>query len=229
MRELGVVDDDIEQHQAHYGLAFKERHKGVPYASTFVLDAEGVVTSKEIEPSFRTRSSGRAILAEVGGVTSADRPYIARARGIGMAVSAWVDEAGYRPVQRNLLHLGFAFEPGFHAYVQPVPKGFTSLQVRLLDSPLVKELPWEGPEGEPFAIDGLDEEFFVVTDLQVDVPFIASGARHTVEGKNREVPLEDGLAVITVEIRYQVCSATECFPPAICHLAVPLRELPPLD
>ena len=229
MRELGVLDDDIEQHQADYGLAFKERHEGVPYASTFVLDAEGIVASKEVEPSFRTRSSGEALLAEVGGVTSADRAYIARTRAIGMSVTAWVDAAGYRPMQRNLLHLELALEPDFHVYVDPVPTGFTPLQVRLLDSPLLKELPWETPEGEPFSIDGLDEEFFVATDFEVDVPFIASGARHTVEGMNREVPLQDGLAVVTVEVTYQVCSATECFPPAVCHLALPLRELPALD
>lgn len=229
MRELGVVDVDIEQHQAHYGLAFKERHKGVPYASNFVLDAEGRVTSKEVEPGFRTRSSGEAILARVGGVSSADHAHVAQARGIGMTITASVEAAGYRPMQRNLLHLQLSPEPGFHVYVEPVPSGFTPLQVRLMESPLLAELPWEVPPGEPFAIDGLDEEFFVAEDLELDVPFIASGARHTVEGKNREDPLEDGLAVVTVEVTYQVCSATECLPPAVCHVAIPLRELPPLD
>jgi Thiol:disulfide interchange protein DsbD, N-terminal len=224
MTRLGLINRDIESHQARYGIAYSDRHRGLPYPGTFVIDESGVVVSKHFDESYRDRASGSFLLSQVGG-ESAGSAYVAEARDQGVIIRASVDEPVYRPMQKSVVHVELEIADGFHTYVDPVSDGYTPLSVEISDAPGLVSFPASYPAGHNFEVEGLAEIFSVVEGVvKVTAPFKISGTQHEVDGQKREVPLEDDTVVLTLTVSYQVCSDRECYPPAMRRLSIPLVE-----
>jgi hypothetical protein len=145
----------------------------------------------------------------------------------GVAIRVWTDELVYKPMQKSIIHIELEFAEGLHAYVDPVPPGFTALTVEIDERPGLVTFPIVMPKGSAFEIEGFDDEFMVIGgSTKLSLPFKVSGRRHETDGRNREMPLTDDVTVLTVDVRYQICSDRECFPPSNRRLAVPLVEAP---
>src|SRR5687767_8478227 len=55
IERLGLLNAHNEQQAAHYGLAVTDRHDGLPYPGTFLLDEQGRVVEKRFEQSYLVR------------------------------------------------------------------------------------------------------------------------------------------------------------------------------
>ena len=65
IRELGILDEDLEAHHARFGVPTRPEQHGVAYPMTFVLDATGLIERKIVEDNYRSRYGGRWLLGEL--------------------------------------------------------------------------------------------------------------------------------------------------------------------
>ncbi len=213
IRALGLLNEEhlVEQH-AFYGIATRDEQKGVAYPGTFVLDEQGIVSEKRFEQSYRVRPTA-GLFEEYALGSSQDLPSVVATKpGDGLTVRAWTDSSTYRPYQQVRLHVELALERGMHVYAPPVPDGYTALllQVEPLEGLGVGQP--EMPRPRPFTVEGLDERFFVYDGtIRAMIPL----------GFTKNL----GATVVAVQIAYQTCTPTTCFPPAALRVDVPLNGL----
>ena len=226
IRELGILDTDLVAHHDAFGVPTRDDQHGVAYPMLFVLDAQGVVERKIVEESYRVRSGGQRLLAELTGVTPplpADAPSATAAqRGPSasdvLTLRAWVDSPTYYAYQRIGLHLELAIAPGWHLYAPSVPGGYQGLALTVRSEPAGARLgPIAWPAAHPFEVSGLDEELPVYTGtVRLIAPLEVIIARGS------------GEARIDLEVRSQACTANECLPPATLRASLRLPEAPTL-
>ena len=123
----------------------------------------------------------------------------------------WHDQATYRPYQRVDLRLDVAVAPGLHVYGRPIPDGYTPLSVEVDPLESLEVLgPPQWPVGRPFRVAGLEESFVVHEGaVQGTVPLFLARNLGNVE--------------LVTRLRYQACSADECFPPDEVVLRLPIE------
>lgn len=192
-----------------------------------MLDEKGTVVRKFFEKSYRQRASADFLLSELdaSGPPAVYRSSVGDRHGVSMALS--VAKLSYRPMQNMVLNLDIDLPNGTHLYTPPTPPAYEALSVELRPHPRVHGFPVEIPRGEPFAIDGLDERFFVLHgETRLAIPFQTASRKHFLDGRARPSPLSEEWITLTVAVRYQVCTERECFPPSERRLAVALREEP---
>jgi hypothetical protein len=198
IRSLGLLNEHVAEQQAVYGVPVRD----------FVLDREGVVVKTRFEQSYRHRPSATVWVEELFG-TPAAAVISATAAGSGAQVTAWLDTPVYRPYQLLQLRVELRVAAGLHVYGSPIPEGYTPLTIELAPFDGLAVRPARLPQPGPLRVAGLDEQFVVHEGaIEAIVPFAIEGARGDIE--------------LTVELAYQACSATECFPPASLRLALPL-------
>lgn len=213
IRSLGLLNRHIEQQAAHYGATVRDHHQGVPYPGTFVLDERGVIAEKRFEQSYRVRPQAAA-LVEDRVISDGSGPGVrTTARTHEIAATAWIAQATYRPYQRLDLRLDVAVAPGLHVYGRPIPDGYTplSVEIDLLESLEVLGPP-QWPAGRPFRVAGLEERFVVHEGaVRGTAPLFLARNIGDVE--------------LVTRLRYQACSADECFPPDEVVLRLALEGL----
>ena len=210
IRELGLLSDLVDEQHAAYGIPKQDRHRGLPYPGVFLLDAQGRVMQKRFQQSYRERETGVGILAQGFGVTSSVHGPEAHGQSEGVKVRAYLDTDTYRFFQRLWLTVELTIDPGVHVYARPIPEGYIPLSVAVAPiAGLVAGAPsWPTPQ--PGRVEGLNEEFFAYEgQLRVTLPVTL-----TEEGDDQT------LAVI---VRYQACSATDCFLPSTVRIELPLK------
>ncbi len=210
IRELGLFNEHVYEHHAVYGVPKQDRHWGVPYPGAFLLDEQGRVMQKRFQQSYREREMGGAILERGFGVESTLDRAEARAQSEGVAVRAYLDSTTYRFFQRLWLAIELTIDPGLHVYGHPIPKGYIPLSIAVAPiEGLVVGEP-EFPRAHPYRVEGLDEELYVYEGkVRVSLPLT-----FTKEGDDQ---------AILVTLRYQACSATDCFLPSTIKLQLPLQ------
>lgn len=211
IEDLGLLNEHIETDQEFWGFGFaEERHGRLPYPGTFLLDEEGVLTDKRMERDYKSRRSGGTILADLGLPAQAptDAAVVA---GPGVRVTGWTDADAYFPHQRGLIRLAIEVEDGYHLYVPPNPDGYTDLDVQITGPEGLETEAAELPAGEPFRIDGLDEDFTVVEGpIDLDIGFMLR------EGT--------GTTTIGIDVAFQACSDRDCLIPSRVHLDLAVDE-----
>ena len=151
IEDLGLLNTTIEEDQAYWGFGFKEeRHGGLPYPGTFVLDERGIVIEKHMARDYKIRPSGALLLEELGIESSAKGA--ATASGPGASLAVWTDDSAYFPLQEAVLHIRLRVDDGMHVYVPPNPDGYTnvSVSVQAPDGVIVDRRPL--PEGSTFGL-----------------------------------------------------------------------------
>lgn len=213
IKRLGLLNDTIVAERAAWGKEMDEKHEDLPYPGTFLLDERGVVIDKKFERTHRLRPSGTVLLAELTGehVTPA---VSVTGSAPGVRAAAWLDEGGYFPGQQLNAHVRLQVDDGLHVYVPPLAEGYIPLRVRMVEQPeLFAEEP-QLPQGMPFTVEGLDDEFFVAEGaVELTLPFYFSDERN-----------ED--ATLAVEIGYQACNEQACFAPETMTLELPITYKP---
>jgi peroxiredoxin len=58
IRQLGLLNEHLDEQYAYYGLEVREHHRGVPYPGSFILDEAGVIVEKHFEQGHRIRPTG---------------------------------------------------------------------------------------------------------------------------------------------------------------------------
>src|SRR2546425_12571385 len=70
IRELGILDEDLEVHHARFGVPTRPEQHGVAYPMTFVLDETGRIERKIVEENYRSRYGGGFACAELTGTAA---------------------------------------------------------------------------------------------------------------------------------------------------------------
>lgn len=219
IRRLGLENTQIAEQSAVYGVTVHDYFYGTPYPGLFVLDREGTIVDRRFEQSYRVRPTPSLLLADLVGDMDAEplpRPAVVQAERPGLRITAWTDLPTYRPWQKFLLHVGLHIAPGCHVYGAPVPDDYTPLSIAVtalqdLGGDLAVDAA-QLPAARPLPITDLNERLHGYEGtLRARVPVVITGTHGAV-----------GLAV---QVRYQVCSDNECFPPDEVTLEVPLEGL----
>jgi peroxiredoxin len=210
IRDLGLLNANITGDQEYWGFGYRQDlHEGLPYPGTFVLDERGVIIEKHMDRDYKLRSSGGVLLEELG--LSHPRSSPSTASGLGAVLAVWTDEEAYFPQQEGAIRIRLQVEDGLHVYVPPNPDGYINVLVSI-DAPAgVLRGKASLPDGHPFQVEGLKEEFTVAEGtIAFDVAF------RLVEGT--------GPAEVAVSVSYQACSDSECLVPATLTAAVTIGE-----
>lgn len=218
IRELGLLDRDLADHHAAFGIPTRDDQWGVAYPAVFVLDEAGRVAQKRIQENYRAREGGRLLLEAALGISSPPPTPAAAATAPRIAVSAWADRDGYVRWQRSRLHVVLDVEAGWHVYGRPVPDGYRPLTVEVTSAEGVEIGEPSYPEGRPFRVEGIDEDFVVNEGrVEVTVPFAAN------------VPPDQGDIVLRVATAFQACSDNECLMPSRVESEITLQQVPPVS
>lgn len=218
VRELGMLDEDLDRHHAEFGRQVRDDQRGVAYPAVFLLDRDGTVIAKRFHPNYRIRDTGTGLLAAVLGTSAPRHGPDALAEGEPVRVRAYFDSPTYRPYQQLELTIELTVAEGWHVYVAPVPADYVPLGAELapLDGVAAGAAAW--PPGHPARVQGLEEEFSVLDGAirgQVPVTFAVAAGTGDLRPE--------------VAVHYQACSATTCRPPAAVRLSLLVREAPFAD
>jgi peroxiredoxin len=209
IEELGLLNTEIEADQTFWGFGYAERHHRLPFPGTFVLAADGTVESKHFHRNFRNRDSSDVLAGPPAGRGEVS---MSEAAG-GVRVTADVARRTFFPSQLTEIRLRLEIADGLHVYVPPLGEGYQVLDVSV-DGP--EGFHWDPPElpdGAPYRVDGLDEDFRVVEGtVDLGIPF------HVDEAEGDVTP--------EVVVTYQTCTDTMCNAPASVRLALPLTARP---
>ena len=99
IRDLGLLNEEVYQQHAAYGIPKQDHHWGVPYPGVFLLDAQGCVMQKRFQQSYRERETGVGVLEQGFGITSSLHGNEAAGQSDGVNVRAyrilrWIDRTG---------------------------------------------------------------------------------------------------------------------------------------
>lgn len=218
---LGLLNTTIEQERRAYGRSMDERHWGLPYPGTFMLDENGVVTGRHFERIHRIRPTPQTLLASTRPAPPGEAAGpAAEQAGSEVAVIAWLDAPVVAANQLQALRLRLSARSGVHLYTEPVPDGLKPLAVALGGNAALRVREPVLPAGRPFTVTGLDDRFFVVEGrIDVTCEFFVEASADTSDDPPRQVTL-------TVDVRYQACTEIECFPPKRVRLELPLTVEP---
>lgn len=113
IRELGLLDEDLDTHHAEFGGQVRDEQRGVCYPGVFVLDENGVVVQRRFQRNYRVRESGASLVAQALGVESAEDP-VEVAEDALIRVSARLDSSTYWRYQRLRVIVDLTLAPGAH-------------------------------------------------------------------------------------------------------------------
>ncbi len=213
IKRLGLLNDTIVEERLAWGMEMDDKHRDLPYPGTFLLDEAGVIIEKKFERSHRRRPSGTVLIEDLMGAQPV--PAVSNTDAApGVQGAAWLDEDSFFPGQSLYAHVRLHIDQGLHLYVPPLADGYLPLRVTIDDLPELTVQPAILPAGDPFRVDGLPEEFWVVEGVvDVRIPFYFSD-----EGT------ED--ATLTVRVGYQACDEKVCFAPEELQMELPITYVP---
>jgi peroxiredoxin len=212
IRRLGLLNAHVAEQHAFYGVALRDDHQGIPYPGIFVLDEHGVVVDKHFEQSYRVRPTAALVREYALGRVAAAPPDAAARSAQGVRVRAWTDAPTYRPYQQVRLHVQLELAPGAHVFAQPTPDDYLPLRLEIESLDGLTVGPPELPAAKPFSISGLDEELVVYEGrVEAMLPLLFT--------KNL------GATRVALQVAYQACTETTCWPPAEMRLDLMLEGL----
>ena len=212
IERLGLLNTCVQEHHAFYGIPPLDMVVGVPYPGAFILDEHGIIVDKRFQSSFRERETGSGLLEAGFGQHGLIHGAEVTAERERLTIRAYLDSDTYRSMQRLRLTIDLTIAPGFHAYGQPIPEGYTPLTIAVdpIDGLEIGDLQARAPA--PFRVDGLDEQFMVyegTVSLALPLTF------------TRRL----GDLRIRAMVSYQLCSETECLPSVSTEIEVPVQQI----
>jgi Thiol:disulfide interchange protein DsbD, N-terminal len=177
-----------------------------------VLDESGAITARYFEQSYRVRPTA-ALFREIALGSPGDHPPALTHADEDLRLTAWTDMSTYRPYQQQRLHVQVDLPAGAHMFASPVPDGYAPLRVEVepLDGLTVGE-PEIATPTQRLEVPGVDDELLVYTDgARVRVPLLFT--------KNL------GDTSLQVQISYQSCTESVCYPPRSALMTVTLEGL----
>jgi hypothetical protein len=218
IRELGLINELVQEDHAVYGIKPSPRHVDLPYPGVFVLDEAGMIVQKRFHASYRERDTGGALLAATLGIRESVSPSSFATPNEAVAVRAWLDSPTYSFFQRLHAHVELRVTPGFHVYGVPAPAGMVSLCARVAPIDGVEVGPPNWPAAHNHRLEDLGEEVGLYEGtVHGSLPLTFAAAPGT------------GDHEVKLEVSYQACSDTVCLPPHTVQLSLPVREVALVD
>jgi hypothetical protein len=183
----------------------------VPFAGSFLLDADGRVQAKFFEAETQYRRTAGSVLALLEG-PAAGGPAVAAPH---FTARTWSSNDAIVPGQRFTIGVDLELAPGHHAYA-PGAKGYRGLDLRIDGGPLFEPGALHVPEARPFFFAPLQETVPVLEGRVRVARDVVQKWRAGVKelGKAAETP-----TTVTGTLEYQVCTDRVCHPPG----SLPLR------
>ncbi len=192
---------------------------GIPFPGTFILNAQGVVTSRFFEQAYQERSTVGSILARLG--NDIDVP-ATRVSSPQLQITSFTTDATVAPGTQFSLVLDVRPARGVHVYA-PGVTGYKPIALAIEAQPLVTARSAQYPPSEVYHFKPLNERvqayqrpFRIVQDVVIDA---------STQG---QATLKD-VKTLTIKgvLTYQACDDKLCFTPQSVPLSwtVALRPL----
>jgi AhpC/TSA family len=212
IKEYGLLNETVDPNTRSYGI---------PHPGTFMLNKNGVVTSRYFEDAYQERNTVASILARQGGTTSFGSAQPTET--MHLTVSASVSDAEVAPGKRISVAFDVVPKRKMHVYA-PGKHDYQVITVVLDPQPWLKVQPMIYPRSEIYDFKPLNERVEVYSKpftLVQDVTILATPDAQK---------LLSGLATIALSgrVSYQACNDTVCFTPASVPFAFTL-SVTPLD
>lgn len=213
-----AVRADIETYVSAVGA--REMMIGMAFPGTFMLDADGRVTSRYFEDFYVERSTVSSIVMRLD--DEIDPVSAVRIETPQMDLTTWLSEPVLAPGNRFAIMLSVEPHEGMHVYA-PGAHDYRVISLSLEDSPLIRQLPVQYPESTPYHFEPFDEIVPVYEEpFEIIQELVLEGTRDAQQAMR-------GLQSVTLNgtLGYQACSETICYPPQSVALTwtVPLRAL----
>lgn len=188
-------------------LAPSERYRGIPFPGTFIVDREGLVTSRFFEEFYRERRTVANMMLTLGdGIGATVQGARVSTRHLDMQV--YPSDASISVGNRVSLVLDITPRPGMHVYA-PGAKGYRVITLTVAPEPFVKALPLKYPASEVYFFEPLNERVPVFqkrfTLLQDVIPDASPEAQVALRDK--------GTLTLNGALEYQACDEKTCFNP----------------
>ena len=197
-----------------------ERMLGIAFPGTFMLDADGRVTSRYFEDFYIERNTVSSIVMRLG--EGRDPVRAVKLSTPQLDLTTYPSESTIAAGNRFALMLSVEPHEGMHVYA-PGADDYRIVGLSVEPQPYVTPLPLSYPPSESYYFEPFDETvpvyeqpFELVQELILEGTLEAQQAMRDQES-------------ITVNgaFQYQACSATICYPPQSVDLSwtIPLRPL----
>jgi peroxiredoxin len=189
-----------------------ERHRGIPFPGTFMVDRQGRVTSRFFEDYYWERNTVSNVMLRTG---AAGTPVQAtRASTQHLDVTAYPSDASVGPGTRFSLVLDITPKPGMHVYA-PGAAQYRVVSVNIPPQPYLRTTPIRYPASEIYHFVPLNERVPVYQKpftLSMDVVRENTpDARKAMTGMNE--------LVVNGTLEYQACDDKICYNPVSLPLS----------
>jgi peroxiredoxin len=189
-----------------------ERHRGIPFPGTFMIDRQGRVTSRFFEDFYWERNTVSNIMLRTG--TAGAPVQATQASTQHLDVTAYASDASVAPGTRFSLVLDVTPKPGMHVYA-PGANQYQVITANIAPQAGIRTAPIRYPASEIYHFVPLNERVPVYqkpfTLLVEVVPEATPEARKAMAGKNE--------LVINGTLEYQACDDKICFNPVSLPLS----------
>lgn len=184
---------------------------GVPFPGSYVIDPEGVVTSKFFENELTVRPNAHQLLRAALGEPVTIEPAPSQAVAAEVAVEVAYDGTELMPTVMHDLLITLRVPEGQHLYGEPVPDGMIATSVVIDNGVSVIHRQPSFPPTREHQLSGSGEVLHVYeADVQIQIPIVYRSSDFF-EG------VELDRVAVTGTIRWQSCDDD------ICHLPVSRR------
>jgi peroxiredoxin len=189
-----------------------ERHRGIPFPGTFMVDRQGRVTSRFFEDYYWERNTVSNIMLRTGATGTPVQATQASTQHLD--VTAYASDASVAPGTRFSLVLDVTPRPGMHVYA-PGATQYRVITLNIAPHPGVRTAPLRYPASEIYHFVPLNERVPVFqkpfTLLVEAVPEGTAEARKALAGRNE--------VVISGTLEYQACDDKICYNPVSLPLS----------
>jgi len=196
---FGVLNQNVPEDHEWYGMA---------RPVTFIVDADGVVTSKYFEPGHRRRMTADSVLVRELGVGGGTRM---RVETNQFTLTAYPAQDEVRRGNRVTLVIEIDLRDRMHLYA-PGVEGYTPVSVALADIPYVRAHDTSFPESEILLLPAIGEAVPVFHGSVRILQDVTVSPRYP-EGDALSIPLT---------FSYQACDDTVCYLPSTLELTYAL-------
>jgi len=183
-----------------------ERHRGIPFPGTFIVDRQGRVTSRFFEDYYWQRSTVSNVLMRLG--AAGPSVQATQVSTDHLDLRTYPSDASVAPGQRFSLALDIAPRRGMHVYA-PGASSYRIISLNITPQPHVRTMPLRYPASEIYHFVPFNERvpvyqkpFTLLMDVVQDA---TAEARKAFAGRNE--------LVVAGTLEYQACDDKICYNP----------------
>ncbi len=211
IKRYGLLNDTVDP---------KNRAYGVPYPGTFIVDRQGVVTSRFFEDAYQERNTAASILLK-GGLRATGAAVMTRTTHL--TLNASISDTTVAPGERVTIALDITPQRGIHVYA-PGTHSYQVVRLVFDSQPWLRAHRAQYAPSEIYHFRPLNEHVDVYSKpfrLTSDLTILATPEVQKLLAAQESI-------TITGALEYQACDDKVCFNPSRVPLTFSLK-LKPLD